>query len=283
MSKEATLRDLLKYTCSQVSEDGLKHLESLEYPQMSLFGLDHALANHLATQENGKGKKMKDTFGPNSSGSLESANLTLSLANKLKRQLDSVGLMEYSQTWKEKVTPAGRRYWEHIASTRHISGKDCTGWPTPRENDFQNDTPNCMAVRGKLNHMVPRLMMGWNTPRATDGDHGGPNQTGGSLPADAAKAGWPTPTVQDSNCAGEADHNRMDNYNKNMTLTGQAKNLIFGQTPSGSLAPMEKHGVLNPRFSLWLQGYREEWACCGEAAMQSVHKRRRNSSKHILK
>jgi hypothetical protein len=238
---------------------------------MSLFGLDHALANHLATQENGKGKKMKDTFGPISLGSLESVNLTLSLGNKLKRQLDSVGSMEYSQTWKMKVTPAGRRYWEHIASVRHISDKDCTGWPTPRGNDFQNDTPNCMAVRGKLNHMVPRLMMGWNTPRATDGDHGGPNQ------AEVNLAGWATP------CAGEANHNRMDSYNKNMTLTGQAKNLIFGQTPSGSLAPMEKHGVLNPRFSLWLQGYREEWACCGEAAMQSVHKRRRNSSKHILK
>jgi len=278
MSKEATLRDLLKYTCSQVSEDGLKHLESLEYPQMSLFGLDHALANHLATQENGKGKKMKDTFGPNSSGSLESANLTLSLANKLKRQLDSVGLMEYSQTWKEKVTPAGRRYWEHIASARHISDKDCTGWPTPRGNDFQNDTPNCMAVRGKLNHMVPRLMMGWNTPRATDGDHGGPNQTGGSLSADAAKAGWATPIVQDSkNNAGASQLNR-----NSLPLNCEVI-LISGQTPSGSLAPMEKHGVLNPRFSLWLQGYREEWACCGEAAMQSVHKRRRNSSKHILK
>lgn len=29
-------------------------------------------------------------------------------------------------------------------------------------------------------------MAGWNTPQATDGTKGGPNQSGGSLPADAA-------------------------------------------------------------------------------------------------
>jgi hypothetical protein len=36
---------------------------------------------------------------------------------------------------------------------------------------------------------------------------------------------------------------------------------------------------LNPRFSLWLMGYPDEWACCGERAMQSSRKSRKRSSK----
>ena len=40
-----------------------------------------------------------------------------------------------------------------------------------------------------------------NTPRATDGSKGGPNQSGGALPNDAAMSGWGTPRAMN-----EADH-----------------------------------------------------------------------------
>jgi hypothetical protein len=43
--------------------------------------------------------------------------------------------------------------------------------------------------------MQAQAWAGWNTPRATDGSHGGPNQAGGALSADAAMTGWPTPAA----------------------------------------------------------------------------------------
>jgi hypothetical protein len=45
------------------------------------------------------------------------------------------GSIEYSQTWKEKITPAGRRYLAHIASARRTSGSDYSGWHTPQAAD----------------------------------------------------------------------------------------------------------------------------------------------------
>ena len=65
-----------------------------------------------------KVKPMSDTFGPNSSVSLRSADLQSCLENKLRTQLATGGLMEYSQTWKARTTPAERSYWEHTASGR---------------------------------------------------------------------------------------------------------------------------------------------------------------------
>lgn len=47
----------------------------------------------------------------------------------------------------------------------------------------------------------------WNTLRATDGSNGGPGQTGGALPADAALAGWPTATTRDWKDGGNPDVN----------------------------------------------------------------------------
>jgi hypothetical protein len=36
--------------------------------------------------------------------------------------------------------------------------------------------------------------------------------------------------------------------------------------------------LLNPRFSLWLQGVPDEWACCAELAMRSVRRKPKPSS-----
>jgi len=63
--------------------------------------------------------------------------------------------------------------------------------------------------------------------------------------------------------AGRADQTR------GKPLSEQAFALAPGQPSSGSNAATEKPGQLNPAFSLWLQGYPEEWASCGARAMQS--------------
>ena len=125
------------------------------------------------------------------------------------------------------------------------------GWPTPMSRDhFPSHTDEYIAEKKAQGHGMSNLndvaaIAGWNTPRATDGTNGGPNQTGGALPADAA--------------------------------------LISGQTQSSSPAGTAKRGVLNPALSRWLMGYPVAWDSCGATAMRSCRKSRRNSSKRSSK
>jgi DNA (cytosine-5)-methyltransferase 1 len=91
-------------------------------------------------------------------------------------------------------------------------------------------------------------LAGWNTPRATGGSNGGPNQTGGALPADAA-------------------------------LAGPARLTASGELLTGSAARMEGGGQLHPAHSLWLQGYPDAWLSCGVRAMQLIRKSPQASSK----
>lgn len=96
-----------------------------------LFGQDLAPANHSAPQGNRKPKKTNGTYGRRSSNSSNSVALSLCLGSKLRTLLGMVGSTEYRQTWKVKTTPAGRRYWAHIASRRTIQETGFIGLPTP--------------------------------------------------------------------------------------------------------------------------------------------------------
>ena len=84
-----------------------------------------------------KVKPTTDTCGPKCSGSSASVALQSSLVSRLKPRLDSVGSMEYSQTWRAKVTPAGRSYWAlYSVGAPHLDSES-TGWPTPAAQNAQ--------------------------------------------------------------------------------------------------------------------------------------------------
>jgi hypothetical protein len=59
--------------------------------------------------------------------------------------------------------------------------------------------------------------------------------------------------------------------------------IVRGLTPEPSSAETGNLAgcLLNPAFSLWLQGYPEEFISCAVRAMRSYRKLRRNSSKRI--
>lgn len=68
------------------------------------------------------------------------------------------------------------------------------GWATPAARDWRYPNLKTYEERGggKKGEQLPNQaaqFSGWNTPRATDGSNGGPNQSGGALPADAARMG----------------------------------------------------------------------------------------------
>lgn len=168
------------------------------------------------------------------------------------------------------------------------SDAELVGWPTPAANEYEpTDMEKMQARRQKCKESqangngfgltlgMASQLVGWTTPKAMDGQKGARTRTettdrrvanGQANLAEMALTltGWNTPTENDAKQA------QAQAQAASRNLSGQAK-----------LSSVEtaKRGVLNPRFSLWLMGYPEEWACCGERAMQSCRKLPRASSK----
>lgn len=69
---------------------------------------------------------------------------------------------------------------------------------------------------------------------------------------------WPTPTTRDGK-DGDCDLSVTEHNG----LLGRVV-LLASNSPTG------QRGALNPRFSLWLQGYPETWALSGARAMRST-------------
>ncbi len=105
--------------------------------ELRRFGQEAAPASPTVPRASKKATRTRATSGPISSVSSPSDALNSSLANRLRARLSTVGSIEYKQTWKESVTPAGRRYWAHTASARTIYVNVSTGallldpWSTP--------------------------------------------------------------------------------------------------------------------------------------------------------
>lgn len=127
-------------TFSQESADGLKPCGSLDGHQAEASGLAPALVSPTRRRGSRRATKTNGICGQPSPASSESVALTQSLVNKCQELLGTGGLIEYTQTWKEKVTPSGIAYWEHTASKPRISDSDCTGWATPAARDYRSES-----------------------------------------------------------------------------------------------------------------------------------------------
>lgn len=188
---------------------------------------------------------------------------------------------------------AGNHYTENMTGKTLTMDASLAGWPTPMAGSPGTEDYNPAGNTDSSRKTV--ALVGWNTPRATDGSNGGPNQSGGALPADAALTrererdephGWCTPSARDwKDTPGmKTTETNPDGSSRNRVdqLPRQAQ-LASGAPATSSSAPTEKRGALNPRFSLWLMGYPEEWASCGERAMLSIRSKPRASSKRAGK
>lgn len=259
-SAQATFWDI--GTCTSVVESGAGPLlsPSPDGQPSDRHGRAQYPVNRFRVPANAAARRMNGTSGQNSTVSSASADLSASLANRLRASMDLNGSMEYRLTWKNSVTESGRvisrlRAQGHRTSDNDSSGL-LNGWPTTRANDatgsqkppnreggqslkqaaelsgwptpVANDAEKRGTVEmrdGASSLAATSQLAGWNTPRATDGSKGGPNQSGGALPHDASLTGWATPGATDGTKAPTHHHGR------NLTLNGQSQLTRWG-TPS---------------------------------------------------
>ena len=121
------------HTSSPESEDGTTPSNSQDGQQLGLFGRALPRVSRSASPGNDVDSVMRGTFGPNGSGSSESADLQRSLENKLRQMMASGGSTLCVLTWKTKATPLGRQISLLRASALRTSdnGFGFAPWPTP--------------------------------------------------------------------------------------------------------------------------------------------------------
>jgi len=216
MFDPTTSGDIRSATGLPGSGDGPMRSDSPDGPMLDLFGQAHVPASRFQRQEKTQVERTSGTYGRIGSVSSASAGLASSLARMLMRRLDGAGSTLFSETWRRKVTPRGRQYWEHTASGRRTSGSDCGSWvsPTacsPNSLQGQRQDPEKRKAAGHAVNLQDQVTLApWPTPmagtnrksaRAMARSVNNGRRTGGgqSSPpgleqqAEMVLASWPTP------------------------------------------------------------------------------------------
>ena len=256
MSKQTNSVNIPSVTSSPGLEDGHSPCALLDGQTKGERGLDHVPASRSAKSENANWTKMPETFGPLFEGPSKSESLQLSLESRLQARMGAFGSLEYELTWKRWDMKSGPQICALRASPLRTCAKGFTGWPTASSRDWK-DTPG-MATEGVNPDGTKRKRLD-------------------QLPRVAALTGWGTPRV--------ANNGGHGNVSRSADGMSRLEDQVHGITTNQSNAVMGKPAafLLNPRFSLWLQGYPAMWSYCGEQAMQSSHNSRRRSSKPATK
>src|SRR5579885_3223446 len=193
-------------TSSQGSGSGPARSGSPESPTICPSGPAPARASRSAPPASVGDLTTIATSGPIGSGSSASAALQSSLASRLRTAMDSNGSTLYRLTWKERVTPSGRRICALRASAPRTSGRGCTSWPTPTSALADKGVRSSVnAIREAMRTSGPDLaaaaLSSWPTTTKdssdrgytyANGDHGGPCLM---LPGAAKLSGWATTTT----------------------------------------------------------------------------------------
>ena len=247
MLRQAISRGTPNAISLQASASGAMRYVNQDGQIVDLFGQVVAHANPSALQETAQEQLTSVTCGQSGLNSLSSADLTLSLGNKLKARLSTAGSTLFNLTWREKVTALGLRVFLLRASVRRISDTDCTSWRSPQRSDGEGGV---MEIRP-----------------GTAGKY--------KLRDEAHLASWPTTSTRDHK-GGYRGGRMRDGKISTDTLDVTAQ-LAFGQPPIGSTAKTEKPAQLNPAHSRWLMGLPPEWDVCAPTATPSSRKPRKHS------
>lgn len=291
--------DMSSVTFSQALEAGLTHSGWLDGRTIDPCGRDHAPASHSASQGSEKEPMTGAIYGPLFGGSSPSENLQSSLANRLRQRMAAYGSPEYALTWKLWDMKSGPPICALRASVRRIKGRDCSGWQPPKTPTGGGQAERMTAGGGRRKLEDQVLMAGWATPRANDAEKRGmvSEDPRNGLVNQANMSGWPTAQARDWR-SGKSNQHRVNSRPLNGVAMNSG-NLVHGGLAlmgtfveslherinfRGALEPFirpkkvsSKSRMLNPRFSLWLMGFPQEWASCAERVTPLSRRKRRKS------
>lgn len=310
MSNQMTFESIFLAISSPASAAGRTRSGSRHGRMTDQSGPVAALASPSPALAKVEASQMNGTSGQNSAASSRSAALQKSLESRLRQNLAGYGSPEYVLTWKHWDMASGQPICALRASQRRISGNVSSGWPTPQNADGRGATGPASQ-----NSDLGRTA-GWASPSGRDWkDTPGMATTGinpdgterkrlDQLPRQATLSGWPSPmpgspATEHYNEAGDTCNGRKTRQLAGW-MTPQCEDVergsgsklgaglsqqTSGQMPSGIPALTESKGafLLNARFSLWLQGYPDEWHFCGARAIASCRSLQRSSSKRTSK
>lgn len=251
----ATLLDIRNAISSPVLESGRTRSVRRDGRMTGKSGPEAVHASLLAKQEKDRALMMSAISGPSGTTSSASAVLTLSLASRLQERLEGRGSTLYALTWKLGLTPSRRPFCVLRASARRISDTVSTGWPTPNANMQGGEYSDPMKALARVK-----------------GPHAVELQDVAHL-----VTGWATPATRDYRTPNHKTYAERGGGKKGEKLQNQTAHLIPGASLNGLPASMEKRGLLNPVFSLWLQGIPAMWASCAPREMRSTRSSRASS------
>ncbi len=195
MSHLTTSEDLPKFIFSLELRGGLIPSASQDGLTINRSGLAPARASLSARQAKAMGLLTSGTFGLTSSISSASADLSMSLANRLQAVTQAHGSTLYKQTWKEWDTPSGLCRLRQRASVRRTLESGHTGWPTPTASSVTG--AGTSGRQGGMNIQTAAMMSGWPTPVANTKDQPETQRGLENLAGLVKMAGWVTPTSRD--------------------------------------------------------------------------------------
>ncbi len=156
MFDQTTSKGTHNATSSPASADGAlaPDLQAGQIP--ALFGPDPAPASPSVSpalrMAERKVKAIQGIFGRPSTASLASADLQLSLENRLKTRLPGDGSTRFVGTWKVNSTPAHRRYCQLAPSGRIMKDNGYIGLPTPVARDHKDISRGQIFISQRLRH-----------------------------------------------------------------------------------------------------------------------------------
>src|SRR5690606_2518032 len=217
MYVQMSFLDTRNATSSPESAAGRMPSGSPDGPMTGPYGPDPALASLTPRQALERGMTTRGPYGGRGGGLSTSVDLQLSLASRLRVLMDVNGSPEYVLTWRQWDMKSGPPICALRASVRRTSAKGFGGWRTPSGSDGEGGTMGVGMAVGegytpKLKLRDQSSLVGWLTPRADESS------------SDRKRSGKPN-------------------------LQGLAR-LASGTIQSGSPAPTERRGALNPALSL---------------------------------
>lgn len=284
MFNPATFSALPNATFSLVSEDGALPCALPDGLTAAPSGQVAARVSRFRAQDADKAMPTNDTSGPLFSASSPSASLQRSLENRLRARMGVNGSQEYALIWKHWDMPAGLPICALRASARRTSGNDSIGWATPQANDSKMRISNAeMAMKRQLKPKAQVTLeqqahlVGWRTPTKCDGERGtydpekvqarrkleGKEHAQVTLVQQVYFMGWATPRARDAKNNGVSIARAQQGVADSLDLQCKLVSQNGMAPPSPLTARTDRRALpLNPRFSLWLQGYPATWADC---------------------